>query len=323
MTFASVIAVMGSLAIALQGCGGGGSTPSPSPKAAPLNKTVTIAPGVEMTTVNLGTCCGSDPKVGLGPWLKAGGVGIDTAYDYFDQPAIGAILKSLNISRSSVFITSKIPAGNGNSSDCSEDPSVAASVAMNYAKENLKELGVDYVDLLLLHSPCQEHNHKKPVKNATASNAALWAGMVQVLKMNLTRAIGVSNYNSTNLDALPMPVPSVNQCNMGVSKHDDATITYCQKKGILYEAYGVMHSCPFNNTGLASIAAAHNRSVSQVCERYVLDKGVAMALGTGSNATKAPKEAAENLDVYGFHLTADEFKTVDAMQKSETVNVIV
>lgn len=146
--------------------------------------------------------------------------------------------------------------------------------------------------------------------------------MVQALAMNLTRAIGVSNYNATHLDALPKPLPAVNQCNMGVSSHDDATISYCQNKGILYEAYGVMHSCPFNNTALASIASAHNKSVSQVCQRYVLDKGVVMALGTGENATKSAKEAAEGLAVYDFHLSADEFKTVDAIQKGEKTVIV-
>merc|ERR1719486_1039911 len=143
--------------------------------------------------------------------------------------------------------------------------------------------------------------------------------MQQVLAMNLTRAIGVSDYNSEQLKALPGPTPSVNQCQMGVKEHDDATITYCQEKGILYEAYFVMHNCPFSDSRITKIAAAHNVSSSQVCQRYVLDKGVAMAVGTGSDPTKAAKEAPENLDVYGFHLTDEEFKTVDSIQDGAVV----
>lgn len=275
-------------------------------QATPLDKSVQLNNGVVMTTVNLGTCCGSDPKVGLGPWLKAGGTGIDTAFDYTDQVDIGKILKAESIPRESIFITSKIPAGLGNLSDCKADP----SIPLRYAQENLRELGVDYLDLLLLHAPCFLRS---------ASNAALWKGMAQVLAMNLTRAIGVSNYNAKQLAALPAPVPAVNQCQMGVKSHDDATISYCQTNGILYEAYYVMHNCPFTDERITTIAAAHNVSASQVCQRYVLDKGIAMAVGTGKDPTKATSEATENLEVFNFHLTDDEFKTVDAIQGSTLV----
>jgi diketogulonate reductase-like aldo/keto reductase len=275
----------------------------------PLGKTIKLNNGVEMTTVNLGTCCGSDPKVGLAPWLKSGGVGIDTAFDYKDQQDIGKVLKEQKIQRESVFITSKIPAGLGNPfTDCREDP----NIAIKYAQENVKELGVDYVDLLLLHAPC----FGRP-----KSNAALWKGLKQAMDMNLTRAIGVSNYNSAQLEALPAPKPAVNQCNMGVNTHDDATISYCQQNGILYEAYYVMHNCPFSDSRITDIAKSHNVSASQVCQRYVLDKGVAMAVGTGSDPTKAAKEAPENLGVFGFHLTDEEFKTVDSIQKKGAVVV--
>jgi 2,5-diketo-D-gluconate reductase A len=194
-------------------------------------------------------------------------------------------------------------------SDCGADP----SIAVRYAQENVRQLGVDYVDLLLLHAPCRMRPGEKN------SNAALWKGMAQAMAMNLTRAIGVSNYDIDEIDALPAPVPAVNQAQMGVKKHDDDIIAHCQKKGILYEAYFVMHNCPFTDSRITSIAAAHNVSASQVCQRYVLDKGVAMAIGTGSDPTKSAKEAPENLDVYGFHLTDDEFKSVDAIQKGAVV----
>jgi len=276
-------------------------------EAAPLLQHVKLNNGVVMTTVNLGTCCGSTPSVGLAPWLKAGGTGIDTAFDYHDQTDIGKILKDLKVPRSSVFITSKVPAGFGNATDCNTDP----AISVRYAQENLRELGVEYLDLLLLHHPC---GLRQKVADPAAANAALWKGMVQALEMNLTRAIGVSNYVVKDLEALPAPVPAVNQCHMGVKSHDDATIKYCQQNGILYEAFKVMGECPFSDDRITKIAAAHKVSASQVCQRYVLDKGVAMAVGTGSDPAKAAKEAPENLDVFGFHLTEQEFKIVDSIQ---------
>ena len=69
---------------------------------------VTLSPTVVMPSLNLGTCCGSSPDVGLAPWLAAGGVGIDTAYGYRDQDNISRGLATLKVSRPDVFILSKI-----------------------------------------------------------------------------------------------------------------------------------------------------------------------------------------------------------------------
>jgi diketogulonate reductase-like aldo/keto reductase len=83
--------------------------------AAAPKTTVTIAPGVDMPLLNLGTCCGSDPKAGLEPWLDQGGVGIDTAFDYNDQKDIGAILEKRGLNKGAkrkiLFITSKVHVG--------------------------------------------------------------------------------------------------------------------------------------------------------------------------------------------------------------------
>jgi len=266
----------------------------------PLGPVITIAPGVEMTTVNLGTCCGSDPKLGLEPWLKAGGHGIDTAWDYSVQEDIGQILKELAVPRDSIFITSKLPAGFGNATDCEAD----ASIAVRYAEENVRQLGIEYLDLLLIHAPC---------KNASAS-AALWEGMQQVQAMGLSRAIGVSNFNTDQLDQLPGPLPSLNQCHMGVTDHDDEAIAYHRQKGIQYEAWSPLRGCPFDDATVAAVAAEHNVSVAQVCLRYILEKGVAVAVGTGNKPEKVDQYTTENLDIYSFSLTVDEFEAVDALQ---------
>ena len=194
--------------------------------AAPLRAadptTKTIAPGVEMPVLNLGTCCGSKPSVGLPSWLAAGGVGIDTANDYGDQNVIGGILNPFlaaqGRSRSDYFITTKVPAGFGGAAACKADP----SVSLNTLKQNLAQLNTSYVDLVLLHKPCK----------TAAQNNALWKGLMMAKAENLTRAIGVSNYKVPDLEALEGDTPAVNQCLMSVSLHDDKTIEYCQGKGI-------------------------------------------------------------------------------------------
>lgn len=267
-----------------------------------------------MPRISLGTCCGSIPSVGLPSWLAAGGTGIDTAYDYKDQDQIKEVLKS--VKRDSVFITTKIPAGLGHDSgDCRADP----NVALDYVKDDIKELGVKQVDLVLLHAPCDRSKHK--VKNATESDNALWAGLKTALEKGLTRAIGVSNYDHTHLAALSGDVPSVNQCEMSISGsfgqkgHDDATIKYCQDHGIVYESYGALKGCPFDDDHLGKIAAHHHKSVAQVCLRWTLQRGAVVTAGTGGNATSAAAYAKENLDIFSFELNSTQMAYLNNFPK--------
>jgi diketogulonate reductase-like aldo/keto reductase len=278
--------------------------------------TVEIAKGVSMPKINLGTCCGSDPSVGLPAWIAAGGVGIDTAFDYDDQAKIAKVLQG-GVKRSSVFITTKIPAGigamQGNSSDCAADP----DISFNYVMTNLKQLGVDYVDLVLLHGPCQLA--KNPVPDADASNNALWKGLEKALKNNLTRAIGVSNYNAQNLQSLKGTVPAVDQCQLSVNgsfgqpPHDDVTISYCENNGITYESYGDLKGCPMSDSKITAIATAHGKSAAQVCLRWAIQRGAVIASGTGADATTAAKYAKENLDIFddAFVLTDAEMDVLN------------
>lgn len=80
----------------------------------------------------------------------------DTSIDYHDETDIGAVLKSTKTPRSSVYITTKVTAGCGELRDCAADP----NVALNSVKQSLKNLGVSYIDMILLHRPCQQLKQK-------------------------------------------------------------------------------------------------------------------------------------------------------------------
>jgi len=277
--------------------------------SAPPVPTVEIAQGVFMPFVNLGTCCGSEVNVGLPEWLAAGGTGIDTALDYGKavgggkQTDIRAILNASSIKRSDLFLTTKIPAGFGiGTGGClgGADKSVAQ------VQQDLSELGVEQVDLVLLHAPC----------HTAQLNADAWKGLEQALAMNLTRAIGVSNYKADQLEALLATAtvkPAVNQCLLSIGHHDDETIAYSQQHGITYEAYEAMRGCPFDDADVLAMAAAHGVSVSQICLRWVVQKGAVIAVGLGKNATKAAGYAESNLDLFGFNLSEAEMSTLDAI----------
>ena len=291
---------------------------------------VEIAPGVLMPKLNLGTCCGSLPELGVPAWFAAGGKGIDTAFDYNDQDVIAKELVASGRPRSGYFITTKIPAGigayEGNTTDCSlAHGKNLTALALDYVKTNLAQLGVAQVDLVLLHAPCRFA--KLPVADPTASDNALWTGLMAAKRQGLTRAIGVSNYNATELAALKGDTPAVNQCQMSVIPdnthspgwpmppiaHDDLTISYCKEHGITYEAWRVLGGCPFSDPGVIKMAEAHSVSVAQVCVRWVLQRGALIAAGTGGNASTVSEYSEENLGALDFELTESEMKQLDAM----------
>lgn len=243
--------------------------PQGAAAAAPTEKAVEIAPGVFFPSVNLGTCCGSDPKVGMPAWFSAGGTGIDTALDYGDQTVIGGVLKQLKKQRSSYFMTSKIPTHGATAP-------LSAAYALAKVQEDVKELGLDRLDLVLIHHPATD-----------AENIALWRGMEQAVRTNLTKTIGLSNFNQAQIEALLKEAtirPVVNQCDLSVGGQDmqcgprDAAIAYNIAQNISYQAWSPMRRCPFTDPVMAKIAASHNVSVAQVCLRWILERVCTMVL---------------------------------------------
>jgi len=293
----------------------------PATSAAPVSTMVKLNDGRRMPRLNLGTCCGSDPKIGLKPWLKDARpvmganspIGIDTAWDYHDETTIGQILQDTKTPRETVFITSKIPTGFGNETDCAADP----SMVVRYMKDNLAQLGVSYVDLALLHHPCP--GRTGAAGDEPTIDGALWKGLLQAQKAGMVKSVGVSNYDATQLAAVDWngTVPSVNQCHMSVGQHDDATIAYCQQHGIIYEAYGGMRTC-YGQTftpALQTIADAHKTGVAQVCLRWVLQRGAIMAIGTGEDSQKIDQYTKEDLDLFNFTLTDADMTNINKMTK--------
>eukprot|EP00729_Bicosta_minor_P002519 gene2519-14776_t len=134
----------------------------------------------------------------------------------------------------------------------------------------------------------------------------------------MVKSIGVSNYNSAQLAAVNWGSvkPTVNQCHMSIGSHDDDTIAYCAKNGIQYEAYGTMRSC-YGQTWtsqLEAIGNAHSVGISQVCLRWVLQRGAVMAIGTGSNSSNIDAYTKEDLDIFGFELTDADMAAINVMK---------
>lgn len=264
------------------------------------NSTVEIAPGVFMPRVSMGHSDSSakTSKQVAALWLSLGGRGLDTARSYHNQDQVGAAIRESGLDRSSVFITTKIA--------CAGNASGAAAMIDG----DLKMLGYPSVDLLLIHRPNSYPGHPEQCHDP-AMIAATWKAMEAAKAAGKARAIGVSNFNSSQLAALldtAVTPPVVNQCLLSIGKKDEPTISFCQAHDIVYEAYSPLRGGEMSLPAVKAIAAAHGKSGAQVVLRWVLQQGHVLA----TSADNADYDK-EDLDVFSWALTDKEMATLSAL----------
>lgn len=276
-----------------------------------------IAPGVYMPLINYG-----DERNSL--WLSLGGRGIDTAYEYHNQAAVRRALATSPVGREEIFVTSKIPC-------CPSSPIMGGWWCAN-PRINIHDVGkeielavsnldVRYVDLLLMHYPCA----------TVEDTVAVYRAMEAYLARGLTRAIGISNFNTSLIDALLRETsvkPAVIQNSCSIGNHfsykwgnDDATLKYLQEKGITLSSWASLgrdsgtSASIFRSPTVSAIAAAHNKSNAQVALRWLVQRGV-VPVTSGSN----PEHMAQDLDFFDFELAGDEMQRLSAIGSNiETV----
>ena len=189
---------------------------------------------------------------------------------------------------------------------------LTAAYALQAVEGYVKQLGVEQLDLVVIHYPSEK----------SSNNQAVWRGLEQAVAKNLTRAIGLSNFGQTQIEPILKIAtirPAVNQCPMRVGYLGsfcgprDASIAYNQAQNITFSAWSPVKMCPVTNAGLVAIATAHSKTPVQVCLRWLLDRGLAFAVGTGSDSVKADEYSKEDLDIYDFRLTSEELKTLNAL----------
>eukprot|EP01116_Phalansterium_solitarium_P001578 TRINITY_DN1138_c0_g1_i1.p1 TRINITY_DN1138_c0_g1~~TRINITY_DN1138_c0_g1_i1.p1 ORF type:complete len:312 (+),score=104.14 TRINITY_DN1138_c0_g1_i1:104-1039(+) len=273
--------------------------------------TVTIAPGVEMPVVGLGSCC---ETYNVTDWIALGNRHIDTSPDYGSQPAVGAAIRASGIPRSEFFVTSKL-----NVENCSADVTAAVKQMV------LEPLGLDYVDLLLLHHPGRWATDTQPRPHCFNLSDANIRGtyytcrietmlsFVKLQQQGFMRAFGVSNWEIRDLEQLYNVtgiIPSVNQIEFHPYWHTDDVIDYCEQHGITVEGYAPLANTEFGllqNPALAPIAAAHNVSAAQVVLRWDMQKGAAIVIPR----SQVVAHMAQNVDIFDFKLTPSEFASLD------------
>jgi len=267
-----------------------------------LQDTVTLHNGVKMPGFGLGVF-----KVEEGPELvnavkvaiKNGYRSIDTAAIYGNEEGVGQGiregLKEAGISRENVFVTSKVW-----NADLGYDATIAAY------ETSLKKLGLDYLDLYLIHWPV-EGKYKEA-----------WRALETLYKEGKVKAIGVSNFQVHHLKDL-MEVaeikPVINQVEYHPRLTQKELQAFCEKHHIHLEAWSpLMQGELLDNEVLTEIANKHNKSVAQIILRWDVQNGII----TIPKSTKEHR-IVENASIFDFELTKEEIERIDELNQNHRV----
>lgn len=228
--------------------------------------------------------------------LEVGYRMIDTAELYANQADVGRACRDSGIPRSDLFVTSKL-----------WDTQHGYEPALRAGRNSVKELGLEYMDLYLIHSPGQMSRDGGKIVET-------WDALVQLQKEGLVRSVGVSNFGVQHLEALQQhgrQVPAVNQFELHPFVYNEraAVVEYCQKMGILVQPYGSVlsgHSSWLKKA--ASVAAAYNKTPAQVLLRWGIDQGFQVI---PKSVTK--ERIAENFNIFDFSLSQQDCSAMIAL----------
>ena len=245
------------------------------------------------------------PCIGFGTWqtpngdvaiasvrsaIEAGYRHIDTAQGYGNEESIGTAIRRSGVARGDIFVTSKLA-----------NPDHGYEQTLAAFNGSLKRLGMDYLDLYLIHWP----NPMAFRSQWQAANAGSWKAMEELYRAGRIRAIGVSNFHPRHLDALMQTAtitPMVNQIRICPGDTQDAVVDYCRSLNMVLEAYSPLGVGKiFEVPQMQALAGKYGRSIAQLCIRWSLQRGY---LPLPKSIT--PSRIRENAAVFDFELDADD-----------------
>lgn len=259
-------------------------------------KTVKLNNGVEMPVLGFGVyqVKPEETERVVTEALQVGYRSIDTAAAYYNEEAVGRAINRSGIHREDLFITTKLWI-----SDAGYESAKAAF------SESLEKLGLDYLDLYLIHQPYNDVH-------------GAWRAMEELYKEGKVRAIGVSNFQSDRLMDLIIHnevVPAVNQVETHVFNQQTDNQKFMKENGVQIESWGPFAeglNNMFSNEILTSIAEKYNRSVAQIVLRWLIQRDVVVI-----PKSVRKDRMIENFDVFGFDLSnedMEQIKTLDTVK---------
>lgn len=254
------------------------------------------------------------PKLGLGTWfiddgepaaqavrdaIKTGYRHIDTAQAYGNETGVGEGVRTCGLPREEVFVTTKLAA------EVKTYDGAAKAI-----DESLKRMGLDHIDLMLIHSPQPWADFRGG--DYSQGNREAWRAMEEAYETGKLRAIGVSNFKETDLAAIMdscAVTPMVNQLLVHVGNTPTALIDHCQSLGILVEAYSpVAHGEILHRPELVEMAGCYGVTVPQLCIRYDLQLGT-LPLPKTAN----PEHMRANIAL-DFEITDDDMAWLSSVE---------
>lgn len=242
------------------------------------------------------------PVLGLGTWfidddkadqavisaVKIGYRHIDTAQAYGNERGVGAGIQACGVPREELFVTSKVAA------EAKTYDAAAKSI-----DETLDRMGLDYIDLMLIHSP-QPWAEWRDDNRYFEENIQVWKALEDAYTAGKTKAIGVSNFLMDDLENLFSHCkikPMVNQLLIHIGNTPAELIAYCKEQNIVVEAYSpIAHGEALKNETIVAMAQKYGVSVPQLCIQYVLNLGT-VALPKTANAEHMRNNAKLNFEI--------------------------
>jgi diketogulonate reductase-like aldo/keto reductase len=252
-------------------------------------ETVRLADGVSIPLIGFGTweLDGDDAYNGARAALDIGYRHIDTATAYANEDRVGAAVRDSGIGRENVFITTKCPPGNVGREAQTLDAS-------------LKALGVDFVDLWLIHWP--PNGEARP---------DTWKAFIAALEQGKTRAIGVSNYSIAQIDELVAATgrgPALNQIPWNPFLFNEREVAELESRHVVLEGYSPLKRSDLGNAVLAEIAAAHGKTAAQIILRWHAEHGFVVL-----PRSQRRERIEENFAIFDFELTPEELRRLDTL----------
>ena len=268
------------------------------------DETYTLSHGVEIPKLGLGTWFIDDDKAAqaVRDAVAAGYRNIDTAQAYGNERGVGEGVRTADVPREELFVSTKLAA------EIKDYEGAVAAI-----DSSLATMGLEYIDLMLIHSPQPWDDFRGG--DYAEGNRAAWRALEEALAAGKLRSIGVSNFQQADIEGLldgASVVPHVNQLLVHVGNTPAELIEYCTGKGILVEAYSPMaHGEMMKNSEVTAMAERYGVSVPQLCIRYTLDLGTVSLPKTAN-----PAHMRDNAQV-DFTISEDDMNTLRGLEHRE------
>ena len=257
---------------------------------------VTLSNGVSMPKLGFGVfqVSGDETARCIQDAIEVGYRHIDTAQSYMNESEVGQGIRDSGIDRSELFVTTKVWIEHYGYAEARES-----------VENSLRKLGLDYLDLVLLHQPFGDYY-------------GAYRALEEAYREGTVKALGVSNFYPDRLIDIchfAQVKPALNQIELHVLQQQPSSMETMRRYGVQPEAWGPLargRRDLFTNPLLNQIAQRHGRPVSQIALRYLLQLGVVII-----PKSTHPERMAENFDLFGFQLDESEMQALATLNEGD------